>query len=420
MYPITRAVLTVAFCATLAHAQKQYKPGEYEAYNAVVKDVVANNFAQALADLDTWSRQFPQSDYAPDREVLYVKTFVGGKQWAKAVDKTGELMAKGIDAFFPDPKDALQVLYNATIAIPMVAGPSPAEVAAGDAAARALLTFDRRPAGLSDPDWSKLRADIAAPAKAALLYLAMLPGNQAMTRQPRDCVAAEAAYRRALEQFPESSTVAYNLATALHCSKKTAEAIYEYERAATVDPTLGGTREAAQIRSIADNAYIKFHGSDEGLAVLKEMAGRSPLPPPGFTLKTTADIEAEHEAALEAQNPQLALWKKIRGALSGPGGDQYFETQLKNAAVPQLRGSLVTARPACRPKELVVSAGDGPEILLQLDRPLAGKPEPGAEFRWEGVPSAFAARPFLLTMDTEAKAIQGLAMTPCGAPVRKK
>jgi hypothetical protein len=65
------------------------------------------------------------------------------------------------------------------------------------------------------------------------------------------------------------------------------------------------------------------------------------------------------------------------------------------------------------------------EIALKLDKPLTGKVDPGAEIHWEGVPSAFTASPFLLTMDTETAKIQGLKTTPCAGttahrPVTKK
>src|SRR6202007_946730 len=115
--------------------------------------------------------------------------------------------------------------------------------------------------------------------KAALLYIAILPGNRAMTRQPRDCAAAESAYARALSDYPDSSTVSFNLGTALACLKKNAEAVYQYQRAAVIDPTLGGTKEGKLTISTADGAYVKVHGSEEGLDQLKKLARQSPLPP---------------------------------------------------------------------------------------------------------------------------------------------
>jgi hypothetical protein len=129
-----------------------------------------------------------------------------------------------------------------------------------------------------------------------------------------------------------------------------------------------------------------------------------------------------------AANPQLALWMKIKGALSDAGGEQYFESELKDSAVPQLRGVLLEAKPACRPRELTVAVPlpDSqqtlrPEIRLRLDKPLTGKPESNQEFHWEGVPSAFSKDPFLLTMDTQAAKIEGLKTAAClGVALPKK
>ena len=412
MSRFTKVAAIAALCAGMAWTQKQYRPGEYDSYNAVVKDIQSNQFAQAITDLDAWKSKVPQSDYAADRDVLYMKSYVGAKQWAQAVDKAGEVAGHSFD-----PSQELQVLYNATISIAQIANPSDQEVATGKAAAGKLMAFDRRPDGVSDADWAKLRADVQAPARAALQYLAILPGNQAMTKQPRDCAAAVVAYTKALEDYPDTANISYNLATALICEKKFSDAIYEFERAASFDPS----RKAA-----ADGAYVKVHGSSEGLDELKQLVRKSALPPAGFSVKTAAQIEAESDAAFEANNPQLGMWKKIKQALAASDGEQYFEAQLKNAAVPQLRGVLVSARPACRPRELLVAVPMGQdadakqaEILLKLETPLAGQPQAGAELRWEGVPSAFTASPFLLTMDTAAKNVQGLKSAPCGG-VHKK
>jgi len=62
-----------------------------------------------------------------------------------------------------------------------------------------------------------------------------------------------------------------------------------------------------------------------------------------------------------------------------------------------------------------------PEVALKLDTPLTGKAEVGAEIQWdEGVPSAFAKDPFLLTMDVAKAKIENLKTSPCApAPVKK-
>jgi hypothetical protein len=168
------------------------------------------------------------------------------------------------------------------------------------------------------------------------------------------------------------------------------------------------------------------HGSSEGLDQLKQQVKLASLPTPGFTIKTAAQIAQEKEAQFEQSNPQLALWKKIRGQLADTNGEQYFYDQLKNSAVPELRGTLIEAKPECRPKELLVAVPlpDAPkplraEITLKLNLPLNGEPEPFGEFRWAGVPSAFTKDPFMLTMDTEKTSLDGLSTTPCTPPARR-
>jgi hypothetical protein len=61
-----------------------------------------------------------------------------------------------------------------------------------------------------------------------------------------------------------------------------------------------------------------------------------------------------------------------------------------------------------------------PGDSVELDKPLAGKPAIGADFQWEGVPSAFVAKPFLLTMETEASKIGALETAPCDVAPRGK
>ena len=253
--------------------------------------------------------------------------------------------------------------------------------------------------------------------KLRIVLGAMQPGVEAMSRKPPDCAGAESVYTRALDVYPDKSIVSYELARALSCEKKLSAAVYEFQRAALNDP---------KVSAFADSSYVKVHGSDEGLEQLKQLVRQSALPPADFKIRTAAEIADEKRAEFEKSNPQLALWMKIKGALSDTGGEQYFESELKDSAVPQLRGVLIEATPACRPRELTVAVplpGTQqtlrPEIRLQLDKPLAGKPGLNQEFHWEGVPSAFTRDPFLLTMATSVAKIEGLKMAPCAAAPAK-
>ena len=110
----------------------------------------------------------------------------------------------------------------------------------------------------------------------------------------------------------------------------------------------------------------------------------------------------------------------MRAALAAENGDQYFASELKDSAVPKFIGVLVTAKPECRPKELLVAIrapeSERPsdaEIRLQLDKPLAGKLAPNAELSFEGVASAFTKTPFQLTMTVESSKLTGVKTSPC-------
>jgi len=423
-----------ASCLFAAPLEKQLKPGESELYNDVIKDLGAANAAKALADLDTWQQKLPDSDYKDERSALYVQTYAMSNQPAKALDAAGELLAKDLSAAFTGPEGQaviLRLLYNSVWAIPQLPRPTPSQLAAGAKAAHRLMDYAQPLPGVDASKWAEARKDMQSKATAALLYIAILPGIQAMAKQPSDCALAESVYSKALTDYPEKSALSYELGRVLNCEAKTVPekqplAIYEFLRAATIDPTLGDERnDKKKIHAFADNAYLKFHGSDEGLERLRQQVRQSPLPPEDFKIATAADVEEAKAAQFEKDHPQLALWLKIKGVLSADDGAQYFESQMKDAAVPQLAGVLTEAKPACHAKELLVAVPlpDAPrllhaEIRLKLDKPLAGKPEPNAEFQWEGVPSAFTRDPFLLTMDADTSKLQGLNLTPCTAPKR--
>ncbi|HEV3333893.1 MAG TPA: hypothetical protein VG096_23065 [Bryobacteraceae bacterium] len=430
MYPFSKAWLSLCLVAGVLAAQtpKKYQnQAEYQIYDAVTKDMAANDFAKALTDLDTWQKDYPSSDYRDDRQLLYVLSYAAAKQPGKAIDAAGDLVARqDLEAALGSPANVIKLFFTTATAIQQLPSPTSEQVATATKAARRLLAYDDKPANLTAESWTQVRGQLQTAAKASLLYIALLPGTQAM--QKNDCAAAETAFTRALEDNPDSSDAAYSLGRAELCLYKTqpekaSAAIYEVARAVAID----STRQAA-IATFLEKVFAQYHGNDpEALRQLKELAQKSPLPPPGFHIKSMTEIADEKQAEFEKTNPQLALWMKIKGALADTNGEQYFASSLQGTEVSQLRGVLVEAKPACRPKELLVAVplpdAQQPlqaEIVLKLDKPLAGKPEPNAEFHWTGAPIAFNKAPFLLTMETETAKIEGLNTTPCAAPVPKR
>ncbi|MCU1232194.1 MAG: hypothetical protein JWP63_161 [Candidatus Solibacter sp.] len=433
---------TAQFAQAQAAPEKKVKDqGEYDIFNQTIKD--ASNPAQQIKDLDTWTQKYPESDYKDDRLYYYIQAYNLTNQPGKVLEIGTQLMNRDLKQVFKDPKtgpqQVLTVLYLMSVNT-LKPGVTPEQQANGEKAAKMLgdyvgeyFTAANKPASTSDAEWTKTKNDVAALSKAVMVNIAQRPGAELMTKYRTDknvenCKAAEAAYTKALQQFPDSAAIAFGLGTAQVClykvqPDKISAGLFEVARAVSMDPTLGGTADPKQIENYLNNTYNQYHGGDDaGLKELKEMAKANPMPPAGFKIKSASDIAKEKEEEFKKTNPQLALWMGIKGQLADTGGEQYFEGTLKNAAVPKLKGTVVEGKPSCRSKELLVALSDPThaEVALKLDAALTGKPEAGVEIQWEGVPSAFTKDPFMLTMDTEKAKIENLKTTPCAAAPTKK
>jgi tetratricopeptide (TPR) repeat protein len=431
----------LALCALAAVAlasaqtQKKYDQAEYNLLTEAAKSLSAGNFAKAITDLDAWKAKYPKSDLAPNRLAFYVQAYAGAKQHDQAVSAAGELLSGDIDAAVGDAGSVVRVLFGAVLSAQQIPAPTAAQLEVAQKAAKLLGSYEKKPDGVPDANWAQARAQMRTTSAAALIWVSLAPGLQAMSK--KDCATAETIYTKALAEYPDSAQAAWSLGTAQRClypkqPEKASAALYAFARAAVVDPVKGVADPKWQkgtVEPYVRQFYNRYHGEDaEGLKQLLAAAAQSPTPPAGFHIKSMTEIAEEKERQFAQSNPQLALWMKVKGALAASEGEAYFASSLKDTAVPQLRGVLLEAKPACRPKELlvIVPMPDAPrpteaEILLKLDKPIAGKPAPGTEFQWQGVPSAFTAQPFLLTMDTESAKLDGIKGAPCGvAPARKK
>jgi hypothetical protein len=418
--------------------------GEFEIYNQAIKN--ANNPTQQLKDLDTWAQKYPDSDFKDDRAYLYMQAYskIQPPQPLKVIEYGQQLMAKDLKTVFPDPAtqpNILTVLFQVTWNVATLPNPTPEQLALGEKAGEQLQAFigtyfvpANKPANMNDKQWADAKADIEKRTKLALTTIRLAPANQALAKN--DCATAESLYLKAMAENPDNSAVSYNLGRALSCLAKSnpdksaeyaSRAIYQFVRAAEVDPTLGGTVEAKKITDYATGVYKQFHGSEEGLAELRKQVKASPMAPAGFLIKSESAMAAEKEKEFTTKYPQIALWMGIKRQLLDPtNGQQYFEGQLKDADVSgqggakALKGVVLEGRPACRSKELLVAVPEpgkpagAAEITLKLDAPLTGKPAAG-EIEFDAVPRAFQREPFMLTMETEKAKISGLKVDACAA-----
>src|SRR3954453_19450522 len=435
----TVALGTMAAALTLqpvlAQAAKNYKPGEYELYDSALKAIQGQNFTKAIADAESWAQKVPDSDYKNERAVVLIQAYYGAKQYDKVL-ANAEPMLGDLDKLFPDPKggpgQSLAVLRAAAAAIQLMPTPTPQQIATAEKAANMLKSYNRKPEGMDDAAWGTNTKAFQVEADRTLLYIMVAPGNAALAKN--DCDTAQNLLSKAVSAYPQNSFIAYQLGQAYRCSVKATpakmeefqpKAIYEFIRALVVDPSIAGTMDANKMKDLLPNMYVNYHGGSDGLEELKAKVKDNPLPPADFTIESATKVADKKQKEFESKYPQLAMWLGIKSQLAGAGGSAYFESSLKNAAVPKLKGTVLEGKPACRSKELLVAVPEPnqqnpqPVITLKLDSALTGKPTAG-EIQWEGVPSAFNPDPFMLTMDTEKAKVEGLQVTPCaGAPAAR-
>ena len=107
---------------------------------------------------------------------------------------------------------------------------------------------------------------------------------------------------------------------------------------------------------------------------MKDLSAAIPLPAGGFHDQVRTQIAQEKQAEFEQDNPELALWLKIKTALAD---ERYFVSELQGSAVTQLRG---VVEPECRPTRVSGPRAAllrlwPPQRLFAIDPLSAGDPE---------------------------------------------
>jgi hypothetical protein len=154
---------------------KRFRDGEVELYREVQKSLATNNFSHALTSLTTWTDRFPHTDYEAERQFDYVQAFDGTQQPAKVLETANTLLAQGLETALPDTRQALTLLYLASLNLQKIARPTRAQIATGQQAARELLLRlpdffapGTRPASTTEAEWRKMRQDLETVANGTL------------------------------------------------------------------------------------------------------------------------------------------------------------------------------------------------------------------------------------------------------------
>jgi hypothetical protein len=403
---------------------------EYDLYVAITQD---GNPQSRLEKLEKWKTDYPDTQFIANRRQVYLATYQQMNKPAEVFSAAKEILAS--------EANNMQALTALSVFIfRFQPQPSADDMATAEKAATQLVsgidTFfaaDKKPAGATDAQWAATKKEVLMYAQNALGWIPMMQKNNEK---------AEVELTKSLQVEPNNAQVTYWLAGVIVAQKKIEKlplALFHFARAAHYEgPGALAPEGRKQVVTYFEKQYVNYHGDKEGIDKLIELAKASALPPDGYKIKSVIDREKENEAREEEEAkkfPDKALWKDLKTALIGDGGQAYFDSSMKGAALPggiekagqkvtKFRGKLVSATPETNPKELVLSiSGDIGDVTLKLDAPVRGKMEPGGEISFDGIASSYTKEPFMVIFDVERANVggwEGVGGAPVAAPPAKK
>lgn len=421
---LATVILTLATPAWMAAQDKpaapagpQYKdPAEFTLYDSILKDTTPKT---RLDKLQEWQTKYATTDFEKQRKQLFLDTYVKLNQPKEAVGEAKLILAD-------DPKDFTSLYYTMYFTRALAGNNPTSDVLdQGEKATTALLgNIDTPPPNVTADQWKGARTPVETLAHSTLGWIAM---------QRKSWDAAEGELQKSLALDPNSAEVDYFMGTVIASEKnpqKMPAAYFYFARAATIDgaealPAAG----RQQVLDYVKRAYRGYHGSDEGFDNLLAAAKTQATPPTGQHIQTAKEIADERDkkqAADDASHPELVLWKNIKAQLAGADGAGYFNSSMKDALLPTLKGKVVKLEPEVKPKTVVLALEDGttPDATLKFEMPLAGKVDPGTELSFEGVPQSYTASPYMVVFAVEVDKLHGWtgknAAPVHHAPVHKK
>lgn len=389
---------------------------EYDLYIAITQDA---NPQTRLEKLDKWKKDYPDTQFIANRRQIYLATYQPLNKPAEVFSAAKEILAA--DANNLGALTALCAFIFRFQPAPSADDMATAEKAAGQliAGLDGFFADDKKPATTTADQWKAAKKEIQTYAQNALGWIPMIR---------KENEKAEVELTKSLQVEPTSAQVTYWLASVILAQNKIEKrplALYHFARAAYYDgPGALAPEGRKQVVPYFEKLYVGYHGDKEGIEKVIEQAKANALPPADFAIKSIVIREKENEereAKEAAAFPDKALWKDLKTALTGDGGQAYFDSGMKGASLPggiekagqkvaKFRGKLVSATPETNPKEVVLSiSGDIGDVTLKLDAPLKGKMEPGGEISFDGVANSYTKDPFMVVFDVERANVGGWA-----------
>lgn len=379
--------------------------------------------------LNTWTDKYPQTDFIKDRLQSYMVTL--NQLAANDPNARKQLIDKAQEMLKVDPNNFTAYYYITTWG-PAVGGStaSPDLLSQVDAAAHGMLdnidtqfADSKKPANMSADQWAQAKQVATALAHNTLAW---------EDTAKKDNAGAEDQYKASLTANPNQPNVSYAYAKLLMDEKKYPEALFEYARAGNYDgPGALPAAARSQVQAYFTKVYGQYHGTPDGADQVISQAKASALPPAGFNIVGQGDIEAARAKALEDRmnsDPQFKLWYTIETNLKGDNGDQFFNSNVKDAEIPggaegvkNFTGTVISVDP--NKVTLGIEDPQTPDAALLFSKPLPAsamdKIKVGQKLDFSGVADSYTKDPYMLTFKDPT--IPGVDTNPpAKRPVRRR
>jgi tetratricopeptide (TPR) repeat protein len=408
--------------------QKNYKDrGEYDLYSQVTQ---AQDPKKRLDLLNQWQTKYPQSDFAQDRLQYFVATL--GQLAPNDPSVRQQLIDKCKELLKLDPKN-FTALYYIALWGPAVGGtnPSPDLLSTTETGAHGVIEgadaafpSSKKPANMSDADWTKAKNQVLGVAHNALAWVAT---------SKKDNATAESEYKQSLTANPDQGNISYLYGKLLMDGKKYPDSLFQFGRAAQYDgPNAVPASARPQLLTYFNKVYGEFHGNPDGADKVLAASKTSALPPADFKIEGAGDIAQKEAGELQKRmdaDPAFKLWYTVKTNLTGDQGQNFFNSNVKDTEIPggaqgvkNFSGTIISVDPPDRPTKVVLGIEDPakPDATLTFSDPLPPNAvKVGDKLEFSGVADSYTANPYMLVFkDPTLPGVK--TTTPKRAPARRR
>jgi hypothetical protein len=394
------AVTAFLLVSTLARGQQITDATEYNTYVLALNE---KDPAKQIQLLDAFMAAYPRTVVKEQALELKLRA-------QQASGQMGEQTARDILQVNPNNTTAMLVLSYAFMQSPLSESDPAFQQKLSDAEANAKHGIDTvnalvKPVNVSDDAFQASKNTMLATNYQAEAIVGLYR---------KDYAASLAAFKLAASITPNDAALFYRIGDTLTKERpvKWDDALWAFARAASLDGA--GAMNAAgkqQVDSYLTRAYTAYHGSDEGLAQLKEQAKAAAFAPDGFHIKTKAEMAPPPpppppEAPIPDDVTKMPFGQIVIVLSKDDDKAKEVLGKLKAVGGMDLEGVIVSATPTAAPKTVRIAVlkktqeTEGAyDVELLLAAPTtAVRAAKGKAVEFTGSVKDYKANPFALTL----------------------